>query len=255
MNYLLLVYSPESAWTREEWLTCTVASGHVCRDLQAQGAFIAASPLHPVATAASVGVRNGASQVTVGPFAETTEQLGGFFLINVPSLDDAIAVAARLPSAQKGTIEIRPVQHLDGLPSNRFAEPLANPVERTRYMLLCYDDERAWLEAGAATKRAAQTEAVALAWQLVARGQYVAASPLHPVSTATSVRIRQGKRLITDGPFAETRECLDGYYVIEARDLNDAITVAALHPGASVGTVEVRHLFDLASLPVTIPSV
>ncbi len=249
MNYLLLAYSPESAWTREEWLACTVASGLVCSDLQAQGAFIAAAPLHPVATAASVRVRNGASVITVGPFAETTEQLGGFFLIDVPSLDAAIAVAARLPSAHKGTIEIRPVHHLDDVPSDRFAAPLPNPAERTRYMLLCYDDERAWQDAGPAALRSAQAEAVALTRQLAARGQYVAASPLHPIATATSVRIRHGKRLITDGPFAETREVLGGYYLIDARDLNDAIAIAALHPGATLGTVEVRPVVNLASLP------
>ena len=248
MNYMLLVYSAENAWTRAEWLACTVASGEVCRDLQTQGAFIAAAPLHPVATAACVRIRNGATLVTVGPFAETTEQLGGFFLIDVPNLDDAIAVALRLPTVHKGTIEIRPVQHLDGLPSNRFAEPLPDSADRTRYMLLCYDNEQAWQEAGATALKNAQSEATMLTQQLAARGQYVAASPLHSVSTATSVRIRHGKRLITDGPFAETREFLGGYYVIDARDFNDAIAIAALHPGATVGSVEVRRVVDLASL-------
>ncbi len=245
MNYMLLVYSAESAWTREEWLACTVASGAVCRDLQAQGAFIAASPLHPVATAASVRVRHGSPLVTVGPFAETTEQLGGFFLIEVPNLDDAINVAARLPAAHKGTIEIRPVHRLDGLPSARFTAPLPDPAQQTRYMLLCYDDEKAWQEQGPAALMAAQADAGALTQLLAARGQYVAASPLHPVSTATSVRIRHGRRLITDGPFAETLECLGGYYLIDARDLNEAISMAALHPGAAIGTVEVRGLVDL----------
>ncbi len=249
MKYMLLVYSSEGAWTREEWLACTVASGEVCRELQTQGAFIAASPLHPVATAASVRIRKGAPMVTAGPFAETTEQLGGFFLIDVANLDEAIAIAVRLPSAHKGTIEIRPVQHLDGLPGDRFTETLPKSGDWTRYMLLCYDDERAWQEAGPTALGSAQVEAVALTQQLAARGQYVSASPLHPVSTATSVRIREGKRILTDGPFAETRECLGGYYVIDAHDLNDAIAVAALHPGVSLGSVEVRRVVDLASLP------
>lgn len=246
MIYMLLVSSAENAWTREEWLACTVASGEVCRDLQTKGSFVAAAPLHPVATAACVRIRNGTPLVTVGPFAETTEQLGGFFLIDVPNLDEAITVASRLPSAHKGTIEIRPVHRLYGLPSNRFAEPL--PHDWTRYMLLCYDDEQAWQKAGPVALRDAQAEAVALTHQLAARGQYVAASPLHPTSTATSVQIRHGKRIITDGPFAETREYLGGYYMIDVRDLNDAIAIAALHPGATVGSVEVRRVVDLASL-------
>lgn len=247
MNYMLLAYSPESAWTREEWLACTIESGKICDELRAQGCFLAAAPLQPVATAASVRVRNGETLVTTGPFAETTEQLGGFFLINVPDLDAAIAIAARLPSAQKGTIEIRPVQQLDGVPEPRFAAP--PPPDTARYLLLCYDNEVLWQQAGPAALSAAQAEAAAQTRQLAQRGQFVAASPLHPVSTATSVRIRAGKRLVTDGPFAETTECLGGFYMVDVRDLNDAIHIAAKHPGARVSTVEVRRLVDLAAAP------
>jgi hypothetical protein len=95
---------------------------------------------------------------------------------------------------------------------------------------------------------AAQSEAVELTHRLHALGQYISASPLHPVSTATCVRIREGKRLVTDGPFAETREFLGGYYMVQARDLNTVIPVAAQHPGARMGTVEVRRLYDLPNL-------
>lgn len=242
---MLLAYSPESAWTREEWLACTVASGEICDELRAQGRFLAAAPLQPVATAASVRVRSGETLITAGPFAETTEQLGGFFLIDVPDLDEAITIAARLPSAHKGTVEIRPVQALDGLPEFRFAAP--PPADTARYLLLCYDDEAAWTEAGPAALSAAQAEAAALTRRLADRGEYVAASPLHPVATATSVRVRQGKRLITDGPFAETREFLGGYHLVDVRDINAAIAISARHPGARVGTVEVRRLVDLTT--------
>lgn len=255
MKYMLLVYSPESAWTKEEWTACTVESTAVCHDLQSRGQFLTASPLHPVATAASVRVRNGQSLVTTGPFAETTEQLGGFFLIDVPNLDEAIAVAARLPAAKKGTVEVRPVFHLDGLPPDKLNTAPSNAAHpnteqaRSRYMLLCYDNEQAWNEAGPAALQAAQQKAVELTHQLDARGQYISASPLHSVSTATSIRIHDGKRLVTDGPFAETREFLGGYYMIFARDLNEAISVAAKHPGARIGTVEVRRLAELPNLP------
>lgn len=250
MKYMLLVYSPEQSWTQEEWTACTIASTQVCHELQADGRFIAASPLHPVASAASVRVRNGGALITTGPFAETTEQLGGFFLIEVPDLDAAIAIAARLPPAQKGTVEVRPVFRLDGLPSERFSERPAAGVQDTRYMLLCYDDAQAWNELGPAALHAAQAEAVGLANQLDAQGQYISASPLHPIATATSVRIRQGRLLVSDGPFAETREILGGYYLIRARDLNDALAVAARHPGAQVGTVEVRRLVELPQLTI-----
>lgn len=246
MKYMLIAYSPESAWTREEWIACTIASGKICDELRDQGCFLAAAPLEPVATAASVRVRSGGMLVTAGPFAETTEQLGGFFLIDVPSLDEAIAIAARLPSATKGTVEIRPVQALDGVPDSRFE---ASPTPGTaRYLLLCYDNDALWLQAGAAALGAAQAEAAGLTRILHRRGQFVSAAPLHGVTTATSVRIREGARLVTDGPFAETTEILGGYYLIDVRDLNDAIAVAAQHPGARVATVEVRRLVDLAKL-------
>jgi len=248
MKYMLLVYSPESSWTREEWVACTVASGRVCQELQAAGRFIAASPLHPVASAASVRIRQGGALITAGPFAETTEQLGGFFLIDAPDLDVAIAIAARLPAVRKGTVEVRPVFHLEGLPPDRFADGPVGGAQDTRYMLLCYDDAQAWSQLGPAALRAAQAEAAALAHALDAQGRYISASPLHPVATATSVRIRQERLIVSDGPFAETREFLGGYYLIRACDQNDAIAVAVRHPGAQVGAVEVRGLVGLPVL-------
>jgi hypothetical protein len=86
-------------------------------ELHKQGKYLGASPLHPVATATSVRVREGRRQVTDGPFAETREQLGGFFLIDAANLDDAIEIAGRIPGAKKGTVEVRPVLELEGLPS------------------------------------------------------------------------------------------------------------------------------------------
>ena len=83
-------------------------------------------------------------------------------------------------------------------------------------------------------------ESAQLAQELNASGQYLAGAPLHPTSTATSVRVRDGKRLVTDGPFAETREQLGGYFLIDAKDLDEAIAIAARVPVARVGTVEVR---------------
>jgi hypothetical protein len=118
-----------------------------------------------------------------------------------------------------------------------------------RYMLLCYDDEAAWAEAGEVAHRAAMNEAVALTHELDKKGQYVMASPLHPSHTATSVRVRNGKPSVTAGPFAETREVLGGFYILEAANLDEAIAVAARHPGARLGTVEVRPLLELAGLP------
>jgi hypothetical protein len=118
-----------------------------------------------------------------------------------------------------------------------------------KYMLLCYDDGRAWDEAGEAAHQAAIEEAVRLTLELDAKGKYVAASPLQPTSTATSVRVRGGKTMITDGPFAETREHLGGFYIIHADNLDEAIGIAARHPGARLGTVEVRPIREIRGLP------
>jgi hypothetical protein len=116
-------------------------------------------------------------------------------------------------------------------------------------MLLCYDNEQAWSLEGQAALQAAMQEAVQLTHELNAKGQYILASPLQPVNTAASVRIRDGKRQINDGPFAETKEQLGGFYLIEAKDLHEAIAIAERHPGARLGTVEVRPLLELEGLP------
>jgi hypothetical protein len=118
-----------------------------------------------------------------------------------------------------------------------------------KYMLLCYDNEPAWQQAGEPALRAAMARAVQLTHELDARGQFIDASPLAPSSSAVSVRIRDGKQVVTDGPFAETREVLGGYYIIDVADLDEAIAIAAQHPGLPIGTVEIRPLVELPNLP------
>jgi hypothetical protein len=119
MKYMLLVYSAENIWTEEARGQCIADSMQLCRELAARGQFLGASPLHPVATATCVRVRGGNRLMTDGPFAETTEQLGGYFLIEAANLDEAIAIAGRIPAATKGTVEIRPVFELAGLPKSK----------------------------------------------------------------------------------------------------------------------------------------
>jgi uncharacterized glyoxalase superfamily protein PhnB len=109
MKYMLLIYGTENCWTDAERKDCMMESMAIGDDLVSQGKYIASSPLHSVTTATSVRVRDGKRLVTDGPFAETTEQLGGYYIIDVENLDEAMAVACRLPPAKKGTVEIRPV--------------------------------------------------------------------------------------------------------------------------------------------------
>jgi len=116
MKYLLLVYTAESGWEEQERADCMAESTELCHELNAKGQYLAASPLHSVETATTVQVRDGKRLVTAGPFAETTEQLGGYFLIDVDHLDEAIEIASRIPGSKKGKIEIRPIFELNGLP-------------------------------------------------------------------------------------------------------------------------------------------
>jgi len=116
-----------------------------------------------------------------------------------------------------------------------------------KYMLLVYLDENAMTEE---ERQHCYAESAQLARELNAGGQYVDASPLHSVSMATSVRVREGRRLVTDGPFAETREQLGGYYIVEARDLDEALEIAERIPPARFGTIEIRPVMEITGLPV-----
>jgi hypothetical protein len=116
-------------------------------------------------------------------------------------------------------------------------------------MLLCYDDEKAWDQAGSAVFEAAIHEAVALTHELDAKGQFVTAAPLQDSDTAVSVRIRDGKQQVTDGPFAETNEVLGGYYIIDVENLDQAIQIAERHPGQRFGSVEIRPILEIPNLP------
>jgi hypothetical protein len=116
MKYMLLVYSDEHSWTESEREHCLAESTQLTHELERSGHFLAAAPLQSITTATSVRVREGKRLVTDGPFAETREQLGGYFLVEAADLDEAIAIAGHIPGARKGTVEIRPVIELPGLP-------------------------------------------------------------------------------------------------------------------------------------------
>jgi len=118
MKYMLLIYFEEQKTLSEtERQECYAESTQLAQQLHSSGQYLAANPLQPTAMATSVRVRDGKRLVTDGPFAETREQLGGYFLIEAKNLDEAIAIAARIPMARKGTVEVRPVIEIPGLPN------------------------------------------------------------------------------------------------------------------------------------------
>jgi hypothetical protein len=114
---MLLIYLNEQALSETEREQCYRDSTALSHEINATGRYLAAAPLHPTATATSLRVREGKSLITDGPFAETHEQLGGYFLIDAEDLDEAIAIAERIPMARRGTIEIRPIIEIADLPT------------------------------------------------------------------------------------------------------------------------------------------
>jgi hypothetical protein len=118
MQYMLLIYLDEEALSEAERQQCYEDSARFAHQLNASGQYLAAAPLHPTSAATSVRLRDGRRVVTDGPFAETREQLGGYFLIDVENLDIAIDVAGRIPAGRWGTVEIRPVVEVRSLPTD-----------------------------------------------------------------------------------------------------------------------------------------
>jgi hypothetical protein len=118
-----------------------------------------------------------------------------------------------------------------------------------KYMLLVHHDEETFNRRSEAERTGLLRESVELANDLHAGGQYLSAAPLHPTSETVCVRVRDGKRLVTDGPFAETREQLGGYFLVDAKNRDEALEIAARIPGARIGVVEVRQVTEVDGLP------
>lgn len=121
-----------------------------------------------------------------------------------------------------------------------------------KYLLLVHHSERNFGELADTTRKAMLAESVQLTHTLQAEGKYLGASPLHPASTAVTVRVRDGRSFVTDGPFVETHEQVAGYFLVEAGSLDQAVEIAGRIPGARLGGVEVRQLIDIEGLPESI---
>jgi hypothetical protein len=120
-----------------------------------------------------------------------------------------------------------------------------------KYILLIHDDEKAWDKLSQAEQGQMYAEYGKFSQEIKASGHYLAGHQLHPTSSATSVRVRDGKRVLTDGPFAETREQLGGFYLVEAKDLDEAIALAGRIPSARFGTIEVRPVVEVGAPATT----
>jgi hypothetical protein len=188
------------------------------------------SPLRSAADATTVKVRDGQLIVTDGPYAETKEQVGGFDVLECASLDEAVQWAAKHPSARGGAIEVRA---LAGDSQATLLPELG--AGKTRYMMLVCTDPTV------DPKVFEHMEPVD-PWvtEMDGRGIRLFGSELAPPTAGRTVRVRDKDAIVTDGPFAETKEQIAGFDVLECADLDEAIEVAAKHPMARGGILEVR---------------
>ncbi len=114
-----------------------------------------------------------------------------------------------------------------------------------KYLLMIYGEEKGWDRMSEAERGRMYGEYYKFTEEIKKEGKYLGGNPLQPTSTATTVRVRNGKSLVTDGPFAETKEQLGGYYLIEGTDLDEAIRIAGRIPGARLGSIEVRPILPM----------
>jgi hypothetical protein len=122
---------------------------------------------------------------------------------------------------------------------------MSNQEKPMQYLLLIYGEEKAWTEMSDAERNRMYGEYMTFTADIKQSGHWIGGNPLQPVHTATTVRVRDGKVSTTDGPFAETREQLGGYYLVEAKDLDEATRLAARVPGAKLGSIEVRPVMPI----------
>lgn len=249
MQYMLMIYASEARFaskSKSEVDATMNAYGTFTKDLFATGHAGDCAALEGSHTATTVQVRDGKRTVKDGPYAETREQLGGYYTLDVSSEEEALAWASKIPDAPNGSMEVRPVIAMGGA---TFAKPTGDETKgKKEYMLLIYEAEARWAKMTDAEKGAtyggykAFSEATRVAKQLVAGDR------LDQVRSAKCVSVDSaGKRAVKDGPFAETREQLGGYYRVWAKDLDEAIALAARIPAAETGTIEVRPIMDTSA--------
>ena len=210
-------------------------------EMVGRGVELDGARLHSVSDATTVRrAADGSAVVTDGPFAETKEQVAGYDVIECPDLDAAIAVAAAHPTTQVGSIEVRAFEGVG--PDPQVADAAADG--RRRYMMLVCAAMGDLLDSSDSTAADDDSEdtAVIERWIADAGDRRLYGWQLQHPSQAVTVRRLDGRVMTTDGPFAETKEQIAGFDVLECTDLDDAIQIAVGHPVADGGVLDIRPL-------------
>ena len=224
-------------------------------DTTRRGIRVRGDRLRPESDATTVRRRDGATLVTDGPFAEAREQIGGFDLLEAGSLDEAVAVAAAHPVARFGAIEVRAIMPFGDPQLDAERSPVApgdgsatEPPDgwRTYLMLMGTDAEPLDIDFGDA-QAASAWRGVLLEWLAdgARRGFLLDGAALRGPEEAKTVRVRAGDTLVVDGPFAEAREHVAGYNLIQVPSLDEAIELAATHPASLIGPIEIRPVWPM----------
>jgi len=237
MTYLLLICIAENVQlTSEQSAAMGPATESWVDETDRRGVRREGSGLRPVREATTVRVRDGGVLVSDGPFAETKEQIAGYDVIESPSLDEAIEVAARHPVARFGAVEIR---RFDS--GGWWRSP--DRSEGPEYLMIhCLDEDAELSPADDCDVPGSPAALEQQAWdaETYASGLKLAGGRLQPASTARTVRVRDGEMLVTDGPFAETKEQVAGLNVLDCANLPEAIEITSRHPIARIGSCQLR---------------
>ncbi|MGH2915059.1 MAG: YciI family protein [Solirubrobacteraceae bacterium] len=248
MNYLLFICS-DGVQTPEKTATMRTEVPRWVQEMDRRGVRLMGYELELPSSAVTVRVRGGETIVSDGPFAETKEFVGGFDVIDCADLDKAIEVAASHPVSWFHSIEVRPFAPTqfgewqiaaDGPGGSEVpteAEIGAPAPGRRRYLLaICVDG----IPAGDEVEEGVRRDAEAWVTNAAQRGARVYGHALESADNATTVRVREGETLLSDGPFAETKEFIGGFDILDCADRDEAISLAAAHPLARHHMVEVR---------------
>jgi hypothetical protein len=243
MQYVLMIHAAESRFANSSPADAEAmmqAYGKYTKDLFATGRAGDCAALEGTRTATSVRIRDGKRAVQDGPFAETREQLAGYYVFDASSEEEALSWAAKIPGAKFGTIELRPVLPTGTVPGDRGE---TKPGDK-EYLLLIYEAESVWDALTPADQDKQLAGYRAFTQGLVAAQQFVAGDRLDGVKSAKCVSAPADQRVVRDGPFAETREQLGGYFRVRAKNLDEAIEHASKIPAAQLGTIEIRPVMD-----------
>lgn len=246
MNYITLIYEYPGATDdlSETEYQALIDQHNALQEESYNGkAFVGCGELAPSNEAVTVRKRNKEFQITDGPFAESKEIFVGYYVFNTPHLDDALKLAAKIPTASNAGVEVRPIDRMeqeDAVHSEVQQPNLFKPVKL--FAILNYWDETLFESYTEKDIEPFMLGNMALLNQAQEKHEYVTGDKLMSPATTTSISHKEGNISIIDGPFSETKEVIMGFHILACKSVNDAIEYAKQIPDTEVGAVEIRPI-------------